>query len=89
MEENWEVDIDQFTQSLAYAMQGKPGPLSEFEMLEISKSYMSSKSLDQETRDFFQSAFFILSKKNKRFIDIAKMKKMMRQEAKTPKIDQA
>jgi len=80
MEETWEVDIDQFTQSLAYAMQGKSGPIHESEMLEIAGTCMNSDGLDQETRDFFQSAYFLLSKKNKRFIDIAKMKRMMRQE---------
>jgi len=80
MEETWDVDLDQFTQSLAYAMQGKNGPIHENEMLEIAGTCMSSNGLDQETRDFFQSAYLILSKKNKRFIDIAKMKKMMQEE---------
>ncbi len=77
-EETLDVDVDHFTALYAMALQGTLDPDEEDGILEVASQCMSSEELDSETRDFFQSAFFMINKKNKRFIDLRKMNKMVR-----------
>ncbi|MAF77055.1 MAG: hypothetical protein CME63_05105 [Halobacteriovoraceae bacterium] len=76
--ETLEVDVDHFTALYAMALQGTLGPDEEDEILEVASHCMNSDDLDPATRDFFQSAFFVINKKNKRFIDLRKMNQMVK-----------
>ena len=76
--ETLEVDVDHFTALYAMALQGSLHPDEEDEILEVAATCMLSEDLDDEIRDFFQSAFLVLNKKNKRFIDVRKMNQMVR-----------
>lgn len=76
--ETLEVDVDHFTALYGMALKGSLSPEEEDEVLEVAATCMLSDDLDAETRDFFQSAFLVLNKKNKRFIDVRKMNQMVR-----------
>jgi hypothetical protein len=76
--ETLEVDVDHFTALYAMAVQGRLSPEEEDEVLEVASVCMASEDLDMDVRDFFQSAFLVLNKKNKRFIDVRKMNQMAR-----------
>jgi hypothetical protein len=76
--ETLEVNVDHFTAQYAMALKGFLDPETEDEILETAACCMNSNDLDEATRDFFQSAFFVLNKKNKRFIDVRKMNRMIR-----------
>jgi hypothetical protein len=76
--ETLEVDVDHFTALYAMALQGSLAPDEEDEILEVASHCMASDDLDPATRDFFQSAFFVINKKNKRFIDLRKMNQMVK-----------
>lgn len=76
--ETLEVDVDHFTALYAMALQGSLPPEEEDDLLDVAAVCMSSDDLEPHIRDFFQSAFFVLNKKNKRFIDIRKMNQMVR-----------
>lgn len=73
-----EVDVDRFTAQYAMALQGSLPEEEEDDILELAAYCMSAEDLDDATRDFFQSAFFVLNKKNKSFIDIRKMNRMVK-----------
>jgi hypothetical protein len=73
-----EVDVDHFTAQYAMALKGSLDPEEEGQILELAACCMNSDDLDEPTRDFFQSAFFVLNKKNKHFIDVAKMNRAIR-----------
>jgi hypothetical protein len=60
------------------ALKGSLPPEEEDEVLEVAATCMLSEDLDDDMRDFFQSAFLVLNKKNKRFIDVRKMNQMVR-----------
>jgi len=76
--ETLEVDIDHFTALYAIALQGTLPPDEEDEILEVASHCMTSDDLDPAMRDFFQSAFFVINKKNKSFIDLHKMNQMVK-----------
>ncbi len=76
--ETLEVDVDHFTALYAMAVQGRLSPEEEDEVLEVASVCMAAEDLDIEVRDFFKSAFLVLNKKNKRFIDVRKMNQMAR-----------
>ncbi len=76
--ETLEVDIDHFTALYAMALKGTLTIEEEEELLEVAATCMLSEELDSQTRDLFQSAFLVLNKKNKRFIDVRKMNLMVR-----------
>ena len=78
MPETLEVDVDHFTALYAMALQGTLPPDEEDEILEVASHCMNSDDLDSATRDFFQSAYFMINKKNKRFIDLRKMNQMVK-----------
>lgn len=73
-----EVDVDHFTALYAMALKGSLSPEEEDEVLEVAATCMLSEDLDDDIRDFFQSAYLVLNKKNKRFIDVRKMNQMVR-----------
>ena len=76
--ETLEVDVDHFTALYAMALKGSLPPEEEDELLDVAATCMLSDDLDSDIRDFFQSAFLVLNKKNKRFIDVRKMNQMVR-----------
>lgn len=76
--ETLEVDVDHFTHLYAMAMKGQLSPEEEDEVLEVASVCMLAEDLETDVRDFFQSAFLVLNKKNKRFIDVRKMNLMAR-----------
>ncbi|MCF8058555.1 MAG: hypothetical protein K9K67_04610 [Bacteriovoracaceae bacterium] len=76
--ETLEVDVDHFTAQYAMALKGSLSPEEEDDVLEVAATCMLAGELDSETRDFFQSAFLVLNKKNKRFIDVRKMNQMVK-----------
>lgn len=76
--ETLEVDVDHFAALYGMAIQGRLSPDEEDEVLDVAAMCMASDDLDSETREFFQSAFLILNKKNKRFINVRKMNQMAR-----------
>lgn len=76
--ETLEVDVDHFTALYAMALQGALNPDEEDEILEVASHCMNSEDLDHATREFFTSAFLVINKKNKRFIDLRKMNQMVR-----------
>ncbi|MEC7275765.1 MAG: hypothetical protein VXV96_05535 [Bdellovibrionota bacterium] len=73
-----EVDVDYFAALYAMALNGSLAPEEEDEVLDVAAACMSAEDLDADIRDFFQSAFLVLNKKNKRFIDLRKMNRMVR-----------
>ena len=76
--ETLEVDVDHFTALYTLALKGTLPPNEEDELLEIASTCMMSEDLSADVQDFFRSAFLILNKKNKRFIDLKKMNQMAR-----------
>lgn len=73
-----EVDVDHFAALYAMALNGSLAPEEEDEILDVAATCMSAEDLDSDVRDFFQSAFLVLNKKNKSFIDVRKMNRMVK-----------
>jgi hypothetical protein len=76
--ETLEINFDHFAERYALSIAGKVSEMEENELLELAGICMQSEDLDQEERDFFQCAYLILNKKNKKFIDLRKMKRMIK-----------
>ena len=76
--ETIEVNVDEFAARYALTLTNKVPVEEEAQLLEIASACMQSPDLDEETRDFFHSAFLVMSKKNKKFIDLRKMNRMIR-----------
>ena len=70
-----EIDLESFTTLYAKAVKGDLSLQDEEDVVEIASVAMHAPELDENARELFQSAFFILSKKNKSFIDLKKMRK--------------
>lgn len=76
--ETIEVNVDDFAARYALTLTNKVPADEEAQLIEIASMCMQSPELDDETRDFFHSAFLVMSKKNKHFIDLRKMNRMIK-----------
>jgi hypothetical protein len=66
-----EIDLEHFTTLFAQAVKGDLSHEEEDDVVDIASIAMNAQELDVETRDMFQSAFLILSKKNKKFMNLS------------------
>jgi len=60
-----EIDLESFTTLYARAVKGELSFEDEEDVVEIASMAMNAPEVDNDARDLFQSAFFMLSKKNK------------------------
>ena len=65
-----EIDVEHFTSLYVKAVKGDLSIDEEDDVVDIASVAMNSQNHDDETREMFQSAFFVLSKKNKKFMDL-------------------
>lgn len=73
-----EIDLERFTALYAQAVKGDLSHDQEDDVVDIASVAMNSPDLDEQTREMFQSAFFVLSKKNKKFIDLKGLRNFRR-----------
>lgn len=73
-----EIDLESFTTLYARAVKGELSFEDEEDVVEIASMGMNAPEIDENARELFQSAFFILSKKNKTFMDLKGMRKSRR-----------
>lgn len=65
-----EIDLERFENLYGQAVHGKLSFEDEDEVVEIASLAMTSPNLDENARELFQSAFMILNKKNKKFMNL-------------------
>lgn len=73
-----EIDLEHFTALYAQAVKGDLSIDQEDDVVDIASVAMNSPDLDNDTREMFQSAFFVLSKKNKKFMDLRGYRRSLR-----------
>jgi hypothetical protein len=79
--EVFEIDLEQFAQKYALAMNGKISYEDEMEMMDISISLIQDEALDDDDREFFRSAYLMLAKKQKKFLDLKKLRRIQQGKA--------
>ncbi len=73
-----EIDLERFENLYGQAVQGNLSFEDEDEVVEIASLAMTSPDLDENSRELFQSAFMILTKKNKKFMDLRGFRRSQR-----------
>ena len=76
-----EIDLERFENLYGQAVQGNLSFEDEDEVVEIASLAMTSPDLDENSRELFQSAFMILTKKNKKFMDLRGFRRSQRNES--------
>ena len=73
-----EIDLERVENLYGQAVEGNLSFEDEDEVVEIASLAMTSPDLDENSRELFQSAFMILTKKNKKFMDLRGFRRSQR-----------